>query len=179
MLQSLSRHWWILVLRGLVSILFAVFAFINPKAAFETLVLVLGIFLLADGLLALYLGINMRGRDRDWWVVMLEGLLGVGLGILTFVNPSLTASGVVLFVALWCLVTGIFEIGTAIRLREEIDNEWLLGIAGALSVALGILMLINPNAGALSITLWIGFYALLFGGLLVMLGLRVRRAAAV
>jgi uncharacterized membrane protein HdeD (DUF308 family) len=166
----------LLVLRGLISILFAVFAFTNPKAAFDTLVLVLGAFLLADGLLALYLGVRMRGKDRDWWIVVLEGLLGVGLGVLTFVNPSVTAAGVVLFIALWCLVTGIFEISTAIRLREEIDNEWLLGIAGALSVALGILMLVNPNAGALSITMWIGFYAFLFGGLLVMLGLRVRKA---
>jgi uncharacterized membrane protein HdeD (DUF308 family) len=178
MLQSLGRYWWVLVLRGLISVLFAVFAFTNPKAAFTTLVLVLGFFLLADGLMALYMGFAMRNRDRDWWIVLLEGLLGTVLGILTFINPDITASGILLVIALWCMVTGVFEISTAIRLREEIDNEWLLGIAGALSIALGVLMLINPTAGAFSITVWIGFYALMFGGLLIMLGLRVRRAVA-
>jgi uncharacterized membrane protein HdeD (DUF308 family) len=176
MLQSLSRYWWVLVVRGLISIAFAVFAFLNPKAAFATLVLALGAFLLADGLLALYLGANMRKSDRDWWMVLLEGLLGVGLGILTFINPDITASGILLFIALWCMVTGVFEISAAIRLREEIDNEWLLGLAGAVSVALGVLILINPTAGAFSLTMWIGFYALMFGGLLVGLGLRVKKA---
>lgn len=164
------------MLRGLVSVLFAGFAFLNPHAAFATLVLALGLFLLVDGATALYLGLRMRGKDADWWMVLLEGVLGVSLGILTFVNPDITAAGVILFVALWCLVTGVFEISTAIRLRKEIDNEWLLGIAGGLSVALGLLMLFNPTAGALSITLWIGIYALLFGLLLLGLGLRVRGA---
>ncbi len=179
MLRSLTRHWWVLVLRGLVSILFAGFAFLNPHAAFATLVLALGLFLLVDGATALYLGVRMRGKDADWWMVLLEGLLGVGLGILTFANPDITAAGVVLFVALWCLVTGTFEISTAIHLRKEIDHEWLLGTAGAVSVALGLLMLFNPTAGALSITLWIGIYALIFGLLLLGLGLRVRRANVV
>lgn len=176
MLRSLTRYWWVLVLRGLVSVLFAGFAFLNPHAAFATLVLALGLFLLVDGATALYLGLRMRGKDADWWMVLLEGVLGVFLGVLTFVNPDITAAGVILFVALWCLVTGVFEISTAIRLRKEIDNEWLLGIAGGLSVALGLLMLFNPTAGALSITLWIGIYALLFGLLLLGLGLRVRGA---
>lgn len=176
MLRSLTRYWWVLVLRGLVSVLFAGFAFLNPHAAFATLVLALGLFLLVDGATALYLGLRMRDKDPDWWMVLLEGVLGVALGVLTFINPDITAAGVILFVALWCLVTGVFEISTAIRLRKEIDNEWLLGIAGGLSVAIGLLMLFNPTAGALSITLWIGIYALLFGLLLLGLGLRVRGA---
>lgn len=178
MLKSLTRYWWLLVLRGLVSVLFAGFAFLNPHAAFATLVLALGLFLLVDGAAALYLGMRMRGKDAEWWVVVSEGLLGVVLGLLTLANPDITGAGVILFVAVWCLVTGVFEISTAIRLRKEIDNEWLLGIAGAVSVALGLLMLINPTAGALSITLWIGIYALFFGLLLLILGLRVRRVEA-
>lgn len=177
MLQRLTRYWWVLVLRGLVSVAFAVFAFVNPHAAFATLVLALGALLLIDGGMALYLGINLRGHDEDWWMVVLEGLLGVVLGILTFANPEITGAGVVLFVALWCLVTGVFEISSAIKLRKEIDNEWLLGFAGAISVALGILMLVNPTAGAISLTVWIGIYALLFGALLIALGLRVKKTA--
>lgn len=174
MLRNLASHWWVLVVRGLVSILFAAIAFLRPSLAFEALVLFIGVYFLADGLFASWLGLRMRGKDDDWWIVLLEGLLGVALGIATLVYPAFTANLFVLVVALWCLVTGVFEIASAIRLRKEIDNEWLLGAAGAVSIALGVLMLVNPTAGAISITWWIGAYAMLFGIMLLGLGLRLR-----
>lgn len=175
MLSRLTRFWWVLVLRGLVSILFAAFAFFNPKVAFEVLILVLGIFLLADGATAAYLGVRMRGHDEDWWTTLLEGALGVGLGLVAIINPQLTATGLILVLAVWLLVTGVFEIGTAIKLRKEIDNEWLLGTAGLVSIALGGLMIVNPNFGAVSVMLWIGIYALFFGLLLLSLGWKMRK----
>jgi uncharacterized membrane protein HdeD (DUF308 family) len=175
MLQRLTNFWWLIALRGMVSIIFAGIAFTNPKLAFEALVLLLGVFLLADGATAVYLGIRMRGHDDDWWGTLLEGALGLGLGIVTLINPELTAAGLVLVLAIWFLVTGVFEITTAIKLRKEINNEWLLGLAGVISIALGALMIINPNAGAVSIMWWLGFYAAAFGFLLLVLGLRMRR----
>lgn len=162
-------------MRGLVSIAFAIVAFLNPKIAFEALVLILGIFLLADGVTTVYLGMRMRGHDANWWVVLLEGALGAGLGLIALINPELSAMGLVLVLAVWLLVTGVFEIATAIKLREEIDNEWLMGLAGVISIALGVLMIVNPNAGAISIMYWLGFYAAAFGFLLLGLGLRMWR----
>lgn len=176
MLQRLTKFWWLLVLRGLVSIGFAVFAFLFPKPAFEALVFVLGVFLLADGLLAVWLGARMRDHDTDWWVVALEGALGVGLGLVAFINPELTVAGLVLVLSLWFLVTGVFEIATAVKLRKEIDNEWLLGLAGLVSVGLGVFMLVKPEAGAVSIIWWLGLYAAAFGILMLGLGLRMWRA---
>ncbi len=174
MLRNLASHWWVLVVRGLASVAFAILAFLLPGVTFGVLVMLIGALFLIDGAFATLLGLRMRGEDNDWWVVLLEGLLGLGLGIATFANPAFTANLLVLFVSLWCLVTGVFEIATAIKLRKEIDNEWLLGAAGAVSMALGVLMLVNPNAGAISITWWIGGYALLFGVMLIGLGMRVR-----
>lgn len=174
MLRNLASHWWVLLLRGLASILFAVVAFLQPELAFGALVLFIGILFLADGAITTFLGLRMRGEDDDWWMVMLEGLLGLGLGVATFVWPEFTANLLVLFVALWCLVTGVFEIAAAIKLRKEIDHEWLMGTAGAISIALGVLMLINPTAGAISITWWIGVYAMMFGVLWFGLGWRLR-----
>lgn len=175
MLQRLTKHWWILVLRGVVSLLFAAIAFTNPELAYRTLLLVLGVFLVVDGVTATYLGARMRGYDDDWWAILLEGALGVGLGLIALINPEMTAVGLVLVLAVWFLVTGVFEIATAIKLRKEIDNEWLLGLAGFISIILGALMLINPNAGAISIMWWLGFYAAIFGVLLVGLGMRMRQ----
>lgn len=174
MLTSMLNHWWMLVVRGLASILFALLAFTLPQLTFTALVLMLGVFLLIDGLSTVVLALRTR-EDRGEWVVLLEGLLGIGLGLAMLLYPNMTAGLLVMFVALWCLVTGVFEISTAIRLREEIDNEWLLGVAGLVSVALGVLMLVRPDAGARSIVWWIGLYALFFGVLFVALGLKLRR----
>jgi uncharacterized membrane protein HdeD (DUF308 family) len=173
MLQRLTKFWWLIILRGVVSILFAIIAFTNPSLAFEALILLLGVFLIADGATAVYLGARMRGHDDDWWAILFEGALGIGLGVIALINPELTAAGLILVLAVWFLVTGVFEISTAIKLRREINNEWLLGIAGVISIALGILMVINPNAGAISIMWWLGFYAAAFGVLLIGLGLRM------
>ena len=175
MLQRLTQFWWLIVLRGVVSILFAIVAFTNPKLAFEALIILLGIFLLADGATAIFLGIRMRGHDDDWWAILLEGAMGVGLGLVALINPELTAAGLVLVLALWFLETGVFEIATAIKLRAEIDNEWLLGLAGVVSIALGALMIFNPNAGTISVMWWLGFYAAAFGALLIGLGVRMWR----
>ncbi len=174
MLTSMLKHWWMLVLRGLVSILFALLAFTLPERTFTALVLMLGIFILIDGLSTIVLALRTRA-DRGEWILLLEGLLGVVLGVATLLYPGMTAALLVMFVALWCLVTGVFEISTAIRLREEIDNEWMLGLAGAVSIALGLFLLVRPDAGAISITWWIGMYALFFGLLFVALGFKLRR----
>lgn len=163
------------MLRGAVSVIFAIIAFTNPKLAFEAIILVLGVFLIADGVTAIYLGFRMRGHDDDWWAILLEGALGFGLGLVALINPELTAAGLVLVLAVWLLVTGVFEITTAIKLRKEIDNEWLLGLAGVVSVALGALMIYNPNFGAVSIMFWLGLYAAAFGVLLLGLGFRMWR----
>lgn len=175
MLQRLTQFWWLLILRGLISVIFAIFAFTNPQLAFQVLILVLGVFLLADGLATAYLGVRMRGHDDDWWSILLEGALGIGLGSVALINPEMTAEGLVLVLAVWFLVTGFFEIATAIKLRKEIEHEWLLGFAGLISMGLGILMMINPNAGAISIMWWLGIYAAVFGFLLLGLGFRMWR----
>ena len=175
MLHFLAKHWWVTVLRGAVSLAFAAVAFLMPAFTFNVLVMTIGVFLLADGLLAAWSGWRLRVDDDDWWVAALEGLLGIGLGIATLANPEISAVLLISLIAMWFLVTGAFEIILAFRIRKEIENEWQLALAGAISMAVGVLMLVQPNAGAVSIAWWIGLYALFFGVLMVGLGIRLRR----
>jgi uncharacterized membrane protein HdeD (DUF308 family) len=114
------------------------------------------------------------GPIPTWWLVVV-GLLGIAAGILTFVWPGITALVLILFIGAWALVTGIFEIIGAIRLRKEIDDEWMLILSGVLSVLFGLGVMILPGAGALALIWVIAIYAIIFGVLMIALALRLRK----
>lgn len=106
------------------------------------------------------------------------GLFGVVAAIVAFVWPGITALVLAYVIGFWAIFRGIFEIMAAIRLRKEIDNEWLMGISGALSVILGLIVVAAPGAGALGLVTLIGVFAIAWGIALVLLSFRVRRLGA-
>jgi uncharacterized membrane protein HdeD (DUF308 family) len=136
LLHALARHWWLLLLRGICAILFGVLAFVWPGITLLTLVLLYGAFALVDGVLALAEAV-MGGAPAPRWWLALVGLLGIAVGILTFAWPGITALVLLLFIAGWAIATGILQIVGAIRLRKEIDNEWLLIASGVVSIIFG------------------------------------------
>src|SRR4051812_14208523 len=171
--DSLSRNWWAVSLRGLAGILFGIITFFAPAISLAALVLLFGAYALVDGVLAIVSAVRRRGADR-WWLLLLEGLVGIAAGVLTFLWPAITAIALLYVIAAWALVTGAFEIAAAIRLRKAITGEWLLALSGIFSIALGVLLVLFPGPGALAVTIWIGAYAFVFGALLFALGLRLR-----
>jgi uncharacterized membrane protein HdeD (DUF308 family) len=175
-LHALARNWWLLLLRGLVSILFGVLAFVMPGITLISLVLIYGAYALADGIFAIIAAIRGEGPTPRWWLAVV-GLIGVAAGILTFTLPGLSALTLLLLIGAWALVRGVFEIIGAIRLRKEIDNEWMLILSGAISVLFGAYMLIMPGAGALALIWVIGIYAIIAGVLMVALAFKLRKHA--
>jgi uncharacterized membrane protein HdeD (DUF308 family) len=169
----LVRHWWSLALRGLVALLFGLAAIAWPGIAFDALVLLFGAYALVDGILNLA-GLFGSAPHERWGVLLFEGIVGILAGLVTFFWPGITALALVLVIAAWALLTGILEIAAAIRLRKEIRDEWLLVLSGVLSLGIGILFLIAPLAGALTIALYIGVYAVFFGVVMIALGFRLR-----
>jgi uncharacterized membrane protein HdeD (DUF308 family) len=173
LVQVLARYWWLILLRGIAAIIFGVLAFIWPGITLVTLVLFWGAFALVDGVLALANAIMGGNMGSRWWLALV-GVAGIAAGILTFMWPGVTALLLLLFIATWAIVLGVFQIVGAIRLRKEIDNEWMLILSGVLSVLFGVVLLVAPGAGALALIWVIGAYALVFGLLLVAFALKVR-----
>jgi len=167
-LDVFTKNWWVLLIRGILAVLFAIMAFTLPGLALVTLVLLYGVYALADGLTALFVGVSARA----WWLV-LAGVLGIIVGICTFIFPGITAVALLYLIAAWAIVRGIFEIMTAIQLRKEISNEWLLMIAGLLSIIFGVALAANPAAGALAVIWIIGAYAFMFGLMMIVLAFRL------
>jgi len=175
MLEHLGRNWGWVVLRGVAGVLFGVLAFVWPGLTLAALVIVWGAYALADGVLALIAAWRVRDQGKPFWAMVIVGLLGIAAGIVTFIWPGITALVLLLFIAAWAVVMGVFQIIAAIRLRKEIQNEWLLALSGILSVLFGIIMFVQPGAGALAVIWVIAAYAVVFGALLIWLGLRLKR----
>jgi uncharacterized membrane protein HdeD (DUF308 family) len=173
----LSESWWAVLIRGIAAIVFGVVTFLWPGVTLAALVLLFGAYALVDGVAAIVLGIREYGDRERWWATLLVGFVGVAAGILTFLMPNITTLALLVVIASWAIVRGVFEIAAAIRLRHAIEGEWLLGLAGALSIAFGVLMLLFPGTGALALVLWIGAFAFVSGIMLVVLSFRVRGMA--
>jgi uncharacterized membrane protein HdeD (DUF308 family) len=178
-LRTLGRNWWALALRGVAAILFGILAFAWPGITLFVLVLFFGAYMLVDGIFAIVAAVRAAGEEDRWWLLLIEGILGVLAGLVAFFWPGLTALALLYFIAAWAIVTGIMEIVAAIRLRQEIEGEWALGLSGLLSVIFGILLVVLPApAGLLSLVWLVGAYAVATGVLLLILAFRVRSEAS-
>jgi uncharacterized membrane protein HdeD (DUF308 family) len=184
MLEYLGLNWGWIVLRGVVAVLFGVLAFAWPGITLAALVIVWGAYALTDGVLALIAAWRVRDQGRPFWSLVIVGLLGIAAGAVTFLWPAITALSLLMIIAAWAVVMGVFQIVAAIRLRKVVQGEWLLGLSGLLSVIFGVVVFVQPGAGALAVVWLIGSYAIFFGILLIALGVRLkppasgRRAAA-
>jgi uncharacterized membrane protein HdeD (DUF308 family) len=178
MLAILGRNWWAFVLRGVLAILFGLAAWFFTGATLVTLIYLFGAYALVDGIFALVAIFVGGGSEGRWIPLLIEGVAGIIIGIVTLLNPGATGVVLLYFIATWALVTGAFEILAAVRLRKEIEDEWWLGLSGLASLVFGAVLLIlslgNPLAGALAVVWIIGLYAIIFGAFLIGLGLRLR-----
>jgi len=175
-LRELAENWWLLLLRGIAAIAFGLLAFLWPGLTLLTLVLMWGIYAIADGILALWAAVASKGGEiaPRWWLAVV-GIAGILAGALTFVWPGMTALVLLMFIASWAIVIGVLQIWGAIRLRKEIEGEWLLGLSGALSVAFGVIMFAQPGAGALAVVWLIGWFAMLAGCVYIGLAFQLKK----
>ena len=178
LLQSLGRMWWLVLLRGLAAIVFGILAWAWPGVTLITLVLFWGAYALVNGVAALVSGWQTKDSGKPMWQIVLIGVVGIAAGIFTFVQPEVTAVALLILIAAWAIVHGVFEIAAAIRLRKEIKNEWLLIVSGIISVVFGALMIANPGAGAMALLWVIGVFAVAYGALLVILSFKLKQHAA-
>jgi len=171
----LARNWWVLLLRGIAAIVFGVLVWLQPGISLVVLVMLFGAYAMVDGVLGVWTAITGRKEHENWWVLLIGGLLGIGVGVITFLAPGITAIALLFYIAIWAIATGVLQIVAAIYLRKEIQGEWWFILGGLASVVFGVLLMIQPGAGALALLWLIGTYAIIFGVLFVMLALKVRK----
>jgi uncharacterized membrane protein HdeD (DUF308 family) len=177
LLETLKRHWWVPVIRGVAAIVFGMLAFVYPGLTVAILVLLFGAWVLVDGVFRVVGAIGGRATDPEWGWHLVIGILGIMIGFLTFHAPRITALALVIYIAAWALMIGATEIALAIKLRREIKGEWFLILMGLLSILFAFMLLWNPIPGALALVWLIGAYAIAFGILGIIFGIRLRGLA--
>src|SRR5262245_27781814 len=163
MIETLKRHWWVPVIRGIAAIMFGVIEFTHPVTAIATIVLFCGSWLLIDGIFRIVCAIKYRGSGPNWAWELLIRIIGIIVGLLTFHAPQITALALVIYIAAWALMIGASEIVLAIKLRHEIKGEWFVILMGLASIIFAILLLWNPIAGAAAVIWLIAWYAIVLG----------------
>ncbi len=172
MLEAMARNWWVLLIRGIAAILFGLAVIFFPNLSLVLLVTFLAAYLFVDGVFALIAAVQSRSHER-WWLLALEGALGILAGIAAFLFPAAAVLTVFYIVVFWAIVTGVIEIVSAIELRRQIDNEWMMILGGAVSILFGGLLLFYPGEGILTLLWLLGVLATAFGAMMVILAFRV------
>lgn len=172
----LVRNWWTVMVRGVAALAFGLITLVVPGITLGALLMVFGAFVIVDGLFSLAAGIKASGHRERWGSLVVSGVMGLAAGLIALFAPIAAAVGFALLIGVWSLVTGVSQILAAIRLRRVIENEWLMGLGGALSVALGLVFLLLPDVAMLTLVWWVGLFATTSGVMLVALALRLRNA---
>lgn len=183
-----AHNWGWFMLRGVLALLLGVGAIVFPLSAVFAFTMIFAAYCFIDGIASLVAGIRgAREPGHRWGALVFSGIIGIIVGILFLLMPLIAtftyAFLVLVMLAAWSIITGVLEIAAAIRLRREMEGEWLLGISGAISVLLGIgiiaLVIPNPAATILSAAWLIAFFAFISGIALVVQALRLRSRIAV
>lgn len=177
--QVVRRHWWALLVRGILAILFGIIALADPGIALLAFIYVFAAYAILDGIMAIVVSLQERSFLRAWWVLLLEGILGIIFGILAFAWPGETALVLLFLVAAWALVTGIIEIISAFVVPGSAGRRWGIGLAGLLSIIFGIILFVRPGAGLLAVLWVVGIYAIVFGVSLIIYAFQVRSRPSV
>ena len=170
----IANRWWAVMLRGFAAILFGILTFVAPGTSLLAITILFGVYAIVDGALDMAFAWRRAHEGRRWGWLVFEGLIGIGVGIAALAWTEITAMAFLTLIAVWALVTGVAELAAAIRLRRHIRGEWMLAAGGVLSLALGVLLLLFPRAGAMVLMSMIATYAILFGLVLIALGVRLR-----
>lgn len=183
-IRTLPAHNWTwFLLRGLLALALGVIALFVPHLTLIAFTAVFAAFSFVDGIGSLVSGVRGAGEHAPHWVsLVVSGLAGIAIGVLFVVWPLLStavyAALVVALIAGWAIVTGALQLLAAIRLRREIEGEWLLGLIGLVTLALGIWLMAElwrePLLTLLTVGWVIGFWAIIAGVALIALSLRLR-----
>jgi uncharacterized membrane protein HdeD (DUF308 family) len=174
MYYGAGHTWWILALRGILSIIFGVIALVWPSILLGALIVLIGIFVLVDGVLLFGFALSNRDGLRQWILLLAIGIIGMLVGLILLAVPEVTLTALIYVLAIWAVITGIMQLIAAWNLRHVIERERMLALSGLFTLIFGLLVLFRPGLGLFAIAALFAFYAIFYGVFTIAAGLRLR-----
>ncbi len=181
MIRALIQNWWLLLMRGVFALVFAVFIFffqpLFPSVffkpmAYTAVAVVFGVLALATGLITTFAGLKTPEHRHHLWALSAEGVAITAGGLMVILVPAVTVVEVIRIIAATALIVGLFQIVTATHVRRHIKDEWFLTVGGLLSIAFAVVLFGNQTREIAALLNWIAVYAAASG--LAMIGLAHR-----
>jgi uncharacterized membrane protein HdeD (DUF308 family) len=170
--EVLAQAWWVVGLRGILGIIFGLICLLTPGIAVQVFVILFAAYMLVDGVFAIISGIRNARNGERWGLLVLEGVVDLAAGAVAVLWPAITLVALIWVVAVWALVSGALMLGAAFSLNID-HGRWWLALGGIASIIFGVLLVIEPLIGAVVLTMWIGAYAVVFGGVLLVLAFQL------
>ena len=174
LVNVIRDHWWVLVIRGVIGLVFGFLFIFWPGLSLVALIYLFGAYALVDGVFAAAQALRLGVHNDRWWPLLFEAIVGIAVGIVFFRFTGLSAVAVAFTIAVWAIATGIFEIVAAFRFGGGGGAPWLLGLGGVLSIIVGVLFAIAPVQALIAYVIVLGVYAIVFGIMMIVWGFRLR-----
>jgi len=168
------------VLRAIIAIAFGVILVAWPSATLKAFLIVFGIFALAFGVFELIANITADAdkEHRTWMIIF--GAVSAIAGIMALAWPSATTRIILIIIGIWAIGLGCIEIVAAVRLPKQFTGRWLLALFGVISVAIGLWLILGPEAKgstdvASIVVILVGVFAILEGVLMAIYAYALRK----
>ena len=171
---GLSENWWALVLSGVLSMFFGLWMVVRPGIAALSFMVGFALYAIVYGILEVVAAARAGARREGWLGLLAVGIVSIVAGGIAFAQPFIAGLSLVRLVAAWAITIGVLAVVAAVKLRRAIDDEWALGLEGALAIVFGIGIATFPLAGALTLATLFGLFVLTAGLMRTALGLRMR-----
>ena len=170
--ELLAQAWWVVGLRGILGIIFGLVCLLTPGIAVQVFVILFAAYMLVDGVFAIISGIRAARNGERWGLLLLEGVVDIAAGAVAVLWPAITLVALIWVIAVWAIISGALMLGAAFGLNID-HGRWWLALGGIASIIFGVLLVIEPLVGAVVLTMWVGAYAVVFGGVLLVLAFQL------
>jgi len=160
------KNWWILTIKGLLTLTFCSIALTMPVRTLMYTVNFFGILLLISGILFVLTAIIRDVRkDRTW--ILTEGFLDIVIATIVLSFPEFTASIFIAIITIWISFMGILQISNGYRFRSLYNHWWFLILNGLLAIIFALFIFTQPIHGIVTLVVLIGLQAIVFSGFLI------------
>ncbi len=177
MQQLISNFRTMFLFRGIAAVLFGIIALVWPHLTLSVLVFVFGVFAVISGITAVVAALR-NTEEQGWGLLLFQGILGILVGVVALAWPGITALAFLYLLAFWAILTGILELVAPLSFPMSGGRAVLMVLTGLVSIVFGVLIAAQPASGLLAVVWLIGFYAIVYGILYVVIYFESRSLAS-